>query len=83
MMTKDDLKAGFRAAFKISAKTGINVEDSFDFLIRQILAVERDGLYSVLYRRDHNVRRLTTGDDRESSSFDVRRSIKDTFNVCC
>ena len=62
---------------------GINVEDSFDFLIRQVIAAEKDGLYSVLYRRDHNVRRLTVADDRESSSFDVRRGIKETFSVCC
>jgi hypothetical protein len=74
------IQSGFRAAFKISAKTGTNVEESMDFLIRQILAAEKDGLYvTPIYSRDHNVKQLALSDEELN-----RHGIKDTLkNVCC
>lgn len=52
-----------------------------DFLIRQILNAEKEGLYvTPVYNRDHNVRKINLSDDE----LDKKHSLKDTFkNVCC
>lgn len=75
------IQAGFRAAFKISAKNNTNVEESMDFLIRQILNAEKEGLYvTPVYNRDHNIRKINLSDE----SLDKRRGLRDTLkNVCC
>ncbi|KAI6243953.1 Ras-related protein Rab [Aphelenchoides fujianensis] len=77
------IQSGFQAAFKISAKTGANVEEAFEFLIRQVLAAEKDGLYvAPISHRDHRIHRLAASEE----SLDGRHKgkLKDTFrNVCC
>ncbi|KAI6209201.1 Ras-related protein Rab [Aphelenchoides besseyi] len=77
------IQTGFNAAFKISAKAGINIEEAFDFLVRQIIAAEKEGLYlAPISHRDHRIHRLVDSDD----SIDARKrhGIKGAFhNVCC
>ncbi|CAD5229408.1 unnamed protein product [Bursaphelenchus okinawaensis] len=74
------IQYGFSGAFKISAKTGDNVEEAMNFLIRQIVCAEREGLYvAPIFQRDHNIKRLES-----EEAIRHRRSLKDSFkNVCC
>lgn len=71
---------GFSGAFKVSAKTGENVEEAMQFLIRQVIGAERAGLYvTPIFQRDHNVRRLAS-----EESLQGRKSVKDALrSICC
>jgi len=72
-------QGGFRSAFKVSAKTGAGVDSMLDFLIKNIVSAERDGLYMMpIFHRDPQARHLTyeEGEGKEKSKSILK-------NVCC
>uniref|UniRef100_A0A915DRG9 Uncharacterized protein n=1 Tax=Ditylenchus dipsaci TaxID=166011 RepID=A0A915DRG9_9BILA len=70
-------QGGFSTSFKISAKTGQGVDTTLDYLIRNVLTAEKDGLYMMpMFQRDNNVRRLSAKKTRQE-----RKSI--VKNMCC
>lgn len=72
---------GFKAAFKISAKTGEGVEKMANYLIRNVINAERDGLYMMpVFQRDSQARQLSTSYDDENNKKNTKSVLK---NICC
>ncbi|KAI1716537.1 ras family domain-containing protein [Ditylenchus destructor] len=70
-------QGGFRAAFKISAKTGLSVDSTLDYLIRSVVSAEKDGLYMMpMIHRDNQIHRLSYDEDSRK-----KRSL--LKNICC
>lgn len=74
-------QGGFRATFKVSAKTGLGVDTTLDCLIRNIVSAERDGLYMMpIFHRDPQARQLSY-EDRDGYG---KGKAKSFFkNPCC
>lgn len=71
---------GFKAAFKISAKTGEGVEKMANYLIRIVINAERDGLYMMpVFQRDGQARQLSTLEDENNK----KKSKWALRNICC
>ncbi|KAI3420806.1 Ras [Globodera pallida] len=77
-------QGGFKAGFKLSAKTGEGIEPAMDFLLRNVVCAEREGLYLMpMLQRDQNLHRLSLQELEQKKGRGGVSKKRFFQNTCC